>query len=582
MKKLSVILVAILIVSLCVTGLVACNDDKDTHKGAIVIEIGDANALKDVNNKLGADYDQATFKLTNDIVIEGNWTPIGNSEEQSFRGIFDGNGKTITYSIEDEEITDYLENWDGKKYYGLFGYTHGATVKNLNVNVVIDMQNQADLIYAGGLIAYAYGDTNIENVNVCDSKIKSQMPDARERVKDSDGEIEPIAIDNVMNLYAGGLLGYAVGKVKLNNVNVDCNVSSKIWGSGSNICRLTSVYAGGVAGYVRSIDIVHKGYARNEITKANYTGGIKVEGVSSFVGGIGAVLYNTKLEKANVNSNAEEISVSASARAVTGGLVGLADNTEVLASKTSYDTIKMNYVRSNAGKAFSVGGAVGYLENNSSIDKVSAIVNEVKIDNETSCFTGGVVGICNNSKIDNATAKGELIFTSPSNNNYSIVDAMLDLQYGELKHTIFTMNGGIVGEVRGRSTLGKLVSEFKAYQPIIGSVVDGFEVIDVDEGANISEWLTAHGYDFTFLDGEKTCKKEHNDVEEGKDQYHVYFKLKVVDATDVKYLSGASRAVIDANSGNFNNESTKNEFGVEVGDSSDYTALSGVIDEANN
>ena len=576
MKKFSVILVAILIVSLCVTGLVACNKDEDTHKGAIVIEIGDVDALRDVDNKLGADYDQATFKLTKNIVIEDNWTPIGSSEGNSFRGTFDGNGYTITYAIEDEEITDYIENWAEKKYYGLFGYAHDATFKNLNLNVVIDMQNQADLIYAGGLVAYAYGDTKIENVNVYGS-VKSQMPDARERFTDSDGEVEPKPIDDAMNLYAGGVLGYAVGKVNVKNVHVDCNITSKKWGTGSILCRLTNVYAGGVVGYVRSIDIVNSGYDANEITATSYTGSISTEGVTSFVGGIGAVIYNSKLQNVSVNSSSDTISVSASARAITGGIVGLADNTEVLSSKTNYQTIQINNVKRNAGTAFSVGGAVGYMENNSSINKVSAIVNEVRIDNATSCYTGGVVGIINNSKIDNAVSKGELVFTDPSNNNYSILSSQLNLQYGELKHTIFTMNGGIVGEVRGRSTLGKLVSEFKAYQPIVGNVVDGFEVIDIDEGANISEWLSTHGYDVTFLDGDKTCKKNHSDVEEGKDQYHVYFKLKVANTADVKYLAGTSRAVADYNSGNYTEMSTKNDYGTEVADSTYYIALLDII-----
>lgn len=104
--------------------------------------LSDASELRklaqDVNN--GKTYQNFYFKMTNDIVINKNvlssngnlssntsgfeqWTPIGNSEKQSFCGTLDGNGHTIYGIYIDEENNNHK---------GLFGYLSG-TVQNLTI-----------------------------------------------------------------------------------------------------------------------------------------------------------------------------------------------------------------------------------------------------------------------------------------------------------------------------------------------------------------------------------------------------------------------------------------------------------------
>lgn len=99
----------------------------------------DLNQLAaDVNN--GTKYKDTYFKLMNDVSYEhtstwndttsteNNFTPIGNSSTNSFRGTFDGNGKSISgIRIYKDTKTADSQN------IGLFGVVLRGTVKNLTL-----------------------------------------------------------------------------------------------------------------------------------------------------------------------------------------------------------------------------------------------------------------------------------------------------------------------------------------------------------------------------------------------------------------------------------------------------------------
>lgn len=90
-----------------------------------VIEISSATQLQEVANNVNEgnnDYAGATISLSWDIELTQSWMPIG-TVGKPFRGTFDGNGWTISNITIDGEFT----------YQGLFGYTNGATIKNLNI-----------------------------------------------------------------------------------------------------------------------------------------------------------------------------------------------------------------------------------------------------------------------------------------------------------------------------------------------------------------------------------------------------------------------------------------------------------------
>lgn len=104
------------------------------------------------------DYSSTTLVLNEDITISSNWSPIG-LEANSFKGIFDGNGHTITF-----EETPQING----AYQGLFGYTDGATIKNLQISgdyLISSTDSTESEIFAGLLLGYGRN-TTIENCEV--------------------------------------------------------------------------------------------------------------------------------------------------------------------------------------------------------------------------------------------------------------------------------------------------------------------------------------------------------------------------------------------------------------------------------
>ncbi|MBR2526822.1 hypothetical protein IKE67_10195 [bacterium] len=67
-----------------------------------------------------------------------NWTAVGSSSSNAFQGTLDGNGYTIS---------NLKINKPDRSYQGLFGYTKGATIKNIDLENV-DITSNA---YGGGL-----------------------------------------------------------------------------------------------------------------------------------------------------------------------------------------------------------------------------------------------------------------------------------------------------------------------------------------------------------------------------------------------------------------------------------------------
>ena len=113
--------------------------------------IKDLNDLRTLSANVadGMNYSGKYLKLTADIDCgSDNWEPIGGANAKMFMGTFDGDGKTITYSVISSEN-------DNPK--GLFANIGSAgTVKNLNVDGSI--VNTAEYAGpAGGIAAYNSG-----------------------------------------------------------------------------------------------------------------------------------------------------------------------------------------------------------------------------------------------------------------------------------------------------------------------------------------------------------------------------------------------------------------------------------------
>ena len=165
-------------------------------------------------NKENARYSVLCAKLMNDIVVSGNWEPIGKvtttREDVSkpnftyYCGTFDGDGHTITFSISSTDA-----------YQGLFGH-NGGTIKNLRVDGSISCPQ-----YAGGIAARNRG--TIEN---CTNSVDITITNAGSSDEESS--------------YAGGICGksYTKGAKIINCVNEG---TIKGYGRAGGICGATSV-----------------------------------------------------------------------------------------------------------------------------------------------------------------------------------------------------------------------------------------------------------------------------------------------------------------------------------------------------
>ncbi len=94
------------------------------------------------------------YKLTSDIIITGDWTPIG-TQAKPFKGTFDGDNHTIYGS--------YKVNIEKNEGAGLFGVTSNATIKNVSNKANIEV-NAIDLSCGtGGIVGRALYVSTIEN-----------------------------------------------------------------------------------------------------------------------------------------------------------------------------------------------------------------------------------------------------------------------------------------------------------------------------------------------------------------------------------------------------------------------------------
>ncbi len=193
-----------------------------------------------------------TIILESDINLDGhNWIPIGENPIDSFQGIFDGNGKTIsnmTVAIKSNETV----------YAGLFGFAADATIKNLNLAGSVTIE-AAGSSYAGGVLGA------IEKSNIISCSF--------------DGDIAGKSTNGRSS--TGGIVGEATTSSLINNCYQMGAVTAEATDSNE------TAYAGGVAGsIINQAPQVHNSYHVGIVTATGsnkYVGGI-VGG--SFEGGV--------------------------------------------------------------------------------------------------------------------------------------------------------------------------------------------------------------------------------------------------------------------------------------------------------
>ena len=118
-----------------------------------------ADGLLNVAELVNGGKTDINITLDKNIDLTGkDWTPIGTSVDNSYKGTFDGGGHTITG----------LTFTTNDKYAGLFGYLNRAgTVKNVVMEGVQITSNQIYGGSIGGVAGYSWG--TIENCSVSGS-----------------------------------------------------------------------------------------------------------------------------------------------------------------------------------------------------------------------------------------------------------------------------------------------------------------------------------------------------------------------------------------------------------------------------
>ena len=271
-------------------------------------DYGDITKLASLVNS-GIDTTGVTFVMTNDIDMSTLGVPltrgIGTSSFTAFKGTFLGNGYEIKNLSYEESGTEYFGN------LGLFGYTDGATIKDLGLsNVTISNENCARNV--GALIGNAKGST-IENCYV------------------SGGSIN-YSIDVKTSSYVGGLVGSSDDS-SINNCfsSIDINVGGK---------SDTQVTTGGLVGKSESSSISNS-YSLGNITQSTF-------------GSIGGFVANTMHGSINNCYSMGNVKSTSTNNNTIGGFVG--DSQSTITNAYATGKVETAY----EGDTAYIGGFVGY------------------------------------------------------------------------------------------------------------------------------------------------------------------------------------------------------------------------------
>ena len=353
------------------------------------------------------DYNDSHFRLMADIALndcsdfdvwdktppENVWTPIACY--QSFNGVFDGNGHTISGLYIGQPVTK--TEYDGYSCFmdtfGLFGTVTGE-IKNLTVEkaYVHPKRNGEDRPQNVGIIA-GWADTltgcTAEGIVICEGFDCGGITGLG-------GTITDCSFEGVMLEKSGYPAGY-IGGIAASSTNVirGCSVSAQLISEYTDEPE-ASANMGGIAG-------THSGLIENctfdgEIISGNYAGGIL--GYGSSMG------LNDEVIVRNCTNNG-----SITAAESAGGIVGCASDTKNKEFRVEECTNKGPIHSLDAEAVCAVGGIVGHIDTRHSGSVIiTGCSNEAELRDS---MPGGIVGqIAQNTgniRIEKCTNHGTII-----------------------------------------------------------------------------------------------------------------------------------------------------------------------------
>ena len=316
------------------------------------------NQLRNFLNKPGV-----YFKMMEDIDLtefiedeytSGGWQPIGTTSSP-FKGILDGNGKTISGLFIDRNSTDNV---------GLFSYVSGVTVKDLNL--IVNIKGRKNV---GALIGQQNGDNTYSNI-VVEGSINGQenvgglVGEDLIRSNNKFSNITAIVNVKASGNSVGGLVGHAVV-----SYFTSCKVINSII-TGNN-------YVGGFSG--------EYGLHSNCIFVGSITGDSYVGGLSGYYSGA----YNSCVI-GDINATGNYV----------GGMIG---------KDISYNISNCYFSGHISGSDY-IGGIIGGLFSGGNV-----IINYANADIKGNKSVGGICGHQNTGTITQCAYLGNMIRATEGN-----------------------------------------------------------------------------------------------------------------------------------------------------------------------
>ena len=313
------------------------------------------------------------------------WVPIGGTEDNPFKGTFDGNGCEV------RNMTVLVNNTSDRVYAGLFGHATGGSIKDTGVTGgdVYAFSPSYYSISAGGLVGYSYSSvTNSYATGNVYARSSSSVVDAGGLVGNSNssggnGSISnSYATGNVYasstTVYAGGLVGRVMGS--------SYRSISNSYATGDVSASSTSsyyVYAGGLVGSIYYSNIINS-YATGDVSASSTSAIVYAGGLLGEDSGAGGSVRNSY-----ATGDVYASSTSSSGDCYAGGLAGHSSG-EI---SNSYATGNVCSYSSTSTKVYAGGLVGGYISSsNYSILSNSYATGNVSASS-TSASAGGLLGM---------------------------------------------------------------------------------------------------------------------------------------------------------------------------------------------
>ena len=426
MRKVTSVLLAFVLCTalLCIGAAAADSGDP--------IEIDTAEELAKIGEE---DYPlNGNYILTADIDLEGSaenlWNPIGNDQNTTFTGTFDGNGHTISGLYMNAKSPDNTD-----RGLGLFSYLgSGGTIKNLTVEGEICPGEGVDGGYyssVGSVAGQCDGGTIINCTSGVDIKGNTtKTVGGIVAGADDGGTIENCRYTGTIDITIGDTtmgMGGIVGQAS------DCTVEN-CENAGTVI---SDIHTGGVVG---------RNNSGGEVLNCRNSGYVKSSG-NRASGGV-------------VGDNYGEIKNSYNIGTVTGsgGWTGGVTGHNVAESSPNAKTggiVENCYNAGTVSGSGSVGGVVGH--NNSSVGHTAIVRSSYNTGTVTGgSRTGGVVGYIESGAVENCYNTGDVTGSVDSSDAGGVVGRIEVKQYASTVSDCYNTGdvtgsdtGGVVGSIEG-------------------------------------------------------------------------------------------------------------------------------------